>query len=312
GWLKRKIRSRIADLVRVEVRRAAEEMLPLVTQLIEFRNSPQEDRQSYHDRTRLPLDERERSDAGLKDRLLSAGIPMEEVEIDTADFDCWLNDFPGLRKYYESMGDVSIEKCLEHYLAFRHLDIAGAGVYIDIAADQSPWAKILNKKGIKSYRLDLAYPEGIRGLDIGADAGNTKLPPGFCSVISAQCACECFTGDGDIRFVKEAARILKNEGRCGIVPLYLDDSYFILTSPYCDQKKVKIDSGARRVWRDDEYQEPFSRHYSPEVFQRRIYANLPDSLTGKVLYFRNLADVVNRYQGQRIYCRFMFVCKKDR
>ena len=204
------------------------------------------------------------------------------------------------------MGDVFVEKCLEHYLAFRQLKISNDDVYIDIAASGSPWADILNKRGIRSYRLDLGYPEGIHGINIGADAGNTKLPDRFCSVMSAQCAYECFMGDADVRFVSEAARILDKKGRYGIIPLYLEDTYFVATSPYCNQQNVKIEGEARRIWRDDEYKVPFSRHYSPEYFKERIYSSIPDSMRGKILYFRNLTDVMRHYPGQRIYCLFMF------
>ena len=305
-WVKGKVRSRIANLVKAEVEKAMEYMLP---QLIEFQNSPKEHRQSYFDHTKDAFGNRGLY-AGLKDRLLAIGIPVEEVDIDISDFERWLDDFSEIKKYYQNMGDVFVEKCLEHYLAFRHLKIANDDVYIDIAAAGSPWADILNKRGLKSYRLDLAYPEGIHGINIGADAGNTKLPDAFASVLSAHCAYECFMGDADIRFVGEAARILNEKGRYGIVPLYLDDIYFVATSPYCNQQDVIIESEAKRVWRDDEYKVPFSRHYSPESFKRRIYSSIPDSMTGKVLYFRNLTDVMEHYQGQRIYCFFMFYCEK--
>ena len=124
----------------------------------------------------------------------------------------------------------------------------------------------LNKQGIKSYRLDLAYPAGIHGIDIGSDAGDTKLPDAFATVLSAQCAYECFMGDADIRFIKEAARILKSKGKYGIVPLYLDNDYYISTSPYCNQKEVVIEAEAKKVWRDDAFKVPFSRHYSPNPF----------------------------------------------
>jgi len=39
------------------------------------------------------------------------------------------------------------------------------------------------------------------------------LPDGFASVLSLQCAYECFMGDADIRFVEEAGRFwIKNGG----------------------------------------------------------------------------------------------------
>lgn len=305
-----KIEDRIARLVRAEVQEAMEDMLPLISQLIEFNNSPREDRQSYHDHTKDPLGNRGLY-SGLKERLLKIGIPVEDVDIDVSDFERWLDDFSEVKKHYQSMGDVFIEKCLEHYLAFRHLNICRDDIYVDIAAAGSPWANILNKREIRSYSLDLSYPDGMHGIKIGADASDTKLPDAFATVLSAQCAFEHFMGDADIRFIREAYRILNERGRYGIVPLYLDDLYFVATSPYCDQKDVTIENDARRLWRDDGYKVPFARHYSPESFRKRIYSSVPaDSMTGKILYFRNLTDIMEHYQGQKIYCFFMFYCEK--
>jgi len=307
-WGKGKVRDRIARLVRAEVQKSMGDMLPLIPQLIKFQNSPKEARQSYHDHTKDPF-----GNSGLyselKDRLLEIGVPVEDVDIDVSDFERWLDDFSEIKKHYQSMGDVKIEKCLEHYLSFRYLNISNGDVYVDIAASGSPWADILNKRKIRSYRLDLSYPNGIHGINIGADAGDTQLPDGFATVLSAQCAFECFMGDADIRFIRESDRILNEGGRYGIMPLYLDDVYFVATSPYCNQKDITIESEAMKVWRDDEYKAPFSRHYSPESFRKRIYSSIPENMTGKVLYFRNLTDVMKHYQGQRIYCFFMFYCE---
>ena len=335
GKVKRKIAGKILNIIRSAVRSEIENALPIILQLIEFQNSAKEDRQSCYDHTKNPLGSINFYD-GLKNRLLLAGVPAEPVDIDISDFERWLNEFPEIRRHYEKMGDVFIEKCLEHYLAYRHLKISAGDVYIDVASAGSPWAEILNlrggregaegrrqrtgdrkqrrevsaRKGIRAYRLDLSYPEGIRGINIGADAGDTKLPDKFASVLSLQCAYECFMGHADIKFVREAARILNDKGRYGIVPLYLEDEYFVSTSAFCDQSEVKIEAAAKRVWRDDEYRVPFSRHYSPEAFFRRIYSAIPEDMEGKVLYFNNLDELMRHYPGQRVYCFFMFIGQK--
>ena len=312
GKVKRKITSKISNILRCAVRRELEDALPIIPQLIEFQNSAKEDRQSFYDHTKDPIGSIGFYE-GLKDRLLSAGVSVESVDIDIPDFERWLNDFPEIRRHYENMGDVFIEKCLEHYLTYRLLNISAGDVYIDVASSGSLWAEILNKTGgVKAYRLDLSFPKGTNGIDIGADAGDTKLPDGFASVLSLQCAYECFMGDADIRFIEEASRILDKKGRYGIAPLYLADIHFVSTSPYCNQAEVIIEPEARKVWRDDEYKVPFSRHYSPESFAARIYSRIPDDMEAKVFYFRNLDEVMRHYPGQKVYCFFMFVCEKRR
>ncbi|MBP7652816.1 hypothetical protein KA977_05295 [Candidatus Dependentiae bacterium] len=278
-------------------------------QIIEYENSSITERQSYCEHTQEPLKNKDLF-FDLKNELVNIKLPTENIEININDFENWLVDFSAINELYEKMGDVYIEKCLEHYLAFKYLNISQKDVVIDIAACGSPFAKILIEKGIKSYRLDMSYPEGINGINIGADAGDTKLLSEFADVLCLQCAYECFMGDADIRFIKEAGRILKNNGRVGIVPLYLDDSYYIITSPYCNQNNIVIDEGAKRVWREDKYKAPFSRHYSLDSFNKRIHSNIPNGMKAKILFFQNLPDIMKKYANQRIYCYFMLLCEK--
>ncbi len=311
SWAKHKVSHRVVNLVKAEAEITAQKTVEyLLPQLINFQNSNKEDRQSYHDHSKDPTGNAAIF-LSLKDRLLAAGIPVEELAIDIADFEHWLREFPDIKEFYSNIGNVAIEKCLEHYLTFRYLNISKGDIYIDIASAGSPWARVLNTRGIKSYDLDLVHPSGVHGISIGADAGNTNLPKGFCTAMSAQCAYECFQGDSDIKFVTEAGRILKPKGRYGIVPLYLENTHFVVMSPYCDLGKVQVESEARKVWRDDEYKVPFGRFYSPESFKKRVYSNLPEDMAGKVIYFNNLPEVNRHFDGQCIYCFFMFCCQKS-
>jgi len=326
GRVKRKIAGKIQNVIGSAVKREIDGMLPIISQLIEYQNSGKEDRQSYYDHTKDPL-KNKGFYASLKDRLLANGVPVQEVCVDITDFEMWLEDLPEIRNGYAKMDDVFVEKCLEHYLTYTHLKIRDNDVYIDVGAEGSKWADTLNRrgtgfrgrrseneesgwKGVRAYRLDLSYTKGINGINIGADAGDTRLPKGFASVLSLQCSFECFMGDADIRFVKEAGRILSQKGRYAIAPLYLEDIHFVSTSPYCDQANVKIDPGAKKVWRDDAFRAPFGRHYSPEVFFERIYSQVPADMSGRVLYFSNLDEIMRHYPSQRVYCFFMFLCEK--
>jgi len=328
-----KIKGNISNIIGQGVRKEIDVVLPIISQLIEYQNSGKEDRQSHYDHTKDPL-KNKRFYEELKDRLVAVGATVEEVCVNIGDFEKWLAAFPGIRDAYSKMADVYVEKCLEYYLVDSLLGICDDDVYIDIGGAGSAWAEALNRrgagfggkrsegggremkrggrKGVRAYRLDLSYPEGINGINIGADAGDTRLPEGFASVLSLQCSFECFMGDADIRFVKEASRILSQEGRYAIAPLYLEDIHFVSTSPYCDQANVIIDPGAKKVWRDDEYKAPFGRHYSPEVFFERIYSQIPADMSGKVLYFKNLDEVMSHFPGQRVYCFFMLLCEKKR
>ena len=271
-------------------------------QLGQFENCSAEERQSFYDENRNYYE--------FKERLIELGVPVKDIEIDINDFEMWRKMNPAMENSYKRLGDVFIEKLLEHYLTYTLLEIKVGDVFIDVAASGSPWADTLSERGIESYRLDLSYERGINGRDIGANASDTKLPDNFASVLTLHCAYECFMGDADRLFIKEAERILKNNGRFAIVPLYFDPIYLILTSPYCDQGEVIIDPGAKKVWRDDKYKAPFSRHYSPEVFVKRIYSKL-NTLKGQLYFVNNIGEIQQAYPDQKVYCYFTFVGRKN-
>ena len=300
GWFKEKVESRLRAFILSVMHDEMERFITIADQLYAYHASSERERQGYYDNTRAPL--------ALKERFMAVNVPVEDARIDITDFEEWRRDFQELDRFYGG-SDVHIEKCLEHYLAFKWLCISQEDVYIDIAAAGSIWADLLNKRGITSYRLDLTYPRGIHGRDIGADAGDTTLPAGFASAMSLQCAFETFRGDADVRFIREARRVLNEQGRFAIVPLYTDETHFILSSPYVDLSGIQVDHGAIRVWREDSYRAPFSRHYSPEAFAERIYSQT-DGMKGKMVHFTNLDQLRATYPDQRIYCSFMFYCDK--
>lgn len=215
-----RLKNYIVSILDRQIQRAAEkqidEMRQIIPQFIEYQNSAPEDRQSYYDHIKIPKSSRGYYET-LKSSFLKLGLPVEEKTINLEDFIQWKNKKQKFTLFYESLGDVYIEKCLEHYVSYKYLSISENNVYIYIAASSSPWAGYLRSHyNIDAYRLDLSYPEGIHKYDIGADAGKTGLSDHFADVLSAQCAFECFMGDADIRFVQESGRILKggNLGWC--------------------------------------------------------------------------------------------------
>lgn len=271
----------------------------LKEQLKEFENAPETERASFW--------EKKFNAQELVGRFLKLGIPVDEIEIDVKDFERWMKEYPSVVECYSGMGEARIEKILEHYLTLRYLDVRPTDVLIDVGAQASVFAQTLRMKGMIAYRQDLRYSPGINGYNIGGDAGNMPVPDGFANVLTLHCAYECFQGDADVKFAREAGRILQKNGRLGIIPLYIDTIHFVKTSPWCNKRDIKgkVESGAKWLWRDDKHHEPFSRHYSPEVFAERIIPQMPE-MEKKLLFFTNLKELSEYYEGQRIYCYFMF------
>lgn len=267
-------------------------------------------RQRHYDRTRAPSENLDYY-RDLRDRLEKAGVPVVDAPIDPAEFEAWLDDHAILERFYRRFGEMRIEKCLEHYMVAREIRPRRGDTYIDMASAGSPWARVLRHLGVEAYRLDLIYRPGIRGINIGGDATSTDLPPGFARAISIQCAFELFYGETDRQFLVETARVLAPGGRAAITPLYIDDTYFVLHSPVALPPPGSEEPDAVRIWRDDEFKAPYSRHYSPEVFSDRIASQLPPGLAGRVAYASNLGEVMAAFPGQRIYSFFTFVLEKD-
>jgi len=266
-------------------------------------------RQRHYDRTREPSANLAYY-RDLRDRLVSAGIPVVDASVDLDDFEDWLDRYAVLGRFYRRFGEMRIEKCLEHYIVARELRLRRGDTYVDVASAGSPWARVLRYRGVEAYRLDLIYRQGIHGINIGGDATATDLPAGFASAVSIQCAFELFFGETDRKFLAETARILAPGGRAVITPLYLDDAHFVLHSPHALPPPGSEEPGAVRIWRDDEFRAPYSRHYSPEAFAERIASQLPPGLSGRVAYASNLGEVMAAFPGQRIYSFFTFVLEK--
>lgn len=250
-----------------------------------------------------------------KNKLLQTTIErvsLEERELDYDDFCHWLRDFPEMENFYAPLGDVCLQKLLEHYVSHCEHNLKSDDIFIDIAASGSPYADILHLKGIEAYRLDISYPAGIHDRKIGANAAKTGLPGNFCNAMSAHCAFECFSGDADIKAIAEAGRILRLGGKFVIVPLYLADEHIIEVSPFL-KDVVPIDNGAKKVWRDDIYLVPFARSYSPDALFQRLLFSLPKSLSAKIVFFLNAHEVVEKWpvKNQRVYLYFMLVLQKD-
>ena len=299
--IKQRIKKRIQSFIEPLIDDRIEQRLAIRSQLNEYEHAAESEKASFWE-NRFNAHE-------LADRFRKMSVDVEEHAIRIQDFDTWMTAYPSLVAFYRDFGDARIEKLLEHYLTLTYLDVKPSDIFIDVAAAQSPLSQILRKQGMQAYCQDLIYAHGIHGYKIGSDAAEMPIPNGFADILTLHCAFECFQGDADIRFAQAISRFLKTQGRMGIIPLYVDTIHFVKTSPYCHKHSIQVEPEAKWLWRDDQYREPFSRHYSPESFQKRILMNMPQ-MKHTILFFTNTDEVAQYYHGQRIYCYFMFKGEK--
>lgn len=172
---------------------------------------------------------------GIIKKLKNNGFKLMNLKIDVNDYNQYVNraEYNKFKSYYAGgRASDSIEKSLEHYLAAKLLKLSKDDVYIDVASENSPTPEIYHKLyGCKVYRQDLMFPEGIHGNIIGGDASNMPVQNEFATKMALHCSFEHFEQDSDIRFIKEASRVLKKTGKLCIVPLYLFNKYAIQTDP---------------------------------------------------------------------------------
>ena len=183
--------------------------------------------------------------------------------------------------YYKGTPDYLAQKQVQHYLSTVITPIEEKGVWMDVASSTSPFAEILTRLyGIKVYRQDLSYPSGVDGLRIGSDASAIPLPDGTVDRVSLHCSFEHFEGDADGAFMRELGRILSPGGSAAIIPLYVSNTYRILTNPYYWLKRGVPREAGCQVAVSRDYWESHGRFYDWEALERRVLRPLEAAKLG--------------------------------
>jgi hypothetical protein len=199
------------------------------------------------------------------------------------------------------------EKLLEHWIARDLLGLKSyspESLYVDIAACNSPWARVLREKsGLAAFAIDLAEVGNLYK-DLSyyrvEDATSTSFENSSVSGASLQCAYEMFTGVNDTQLIKELNRILKPGGKTIIVPLYMHMHYCAYSTPEY-YGKVLSDPAAKEYLRRDCWGVPSSRKYDAKELKRRVLDPARElGMHCRVRALRNKDQL-----GQGIYCHFI-------
>ena len=225
--------------------------------------------------------------------LAAHGVDIVPYRIDVAAFwryvaDCGYRDM----SYWDGgRARAGTEKWLEHFVSIDLMQPRSGEVHIDIASSYSPIPDILRERtGCTTYRQDRLYPAGVQGDRIGSDA--VELPVSSASVdgLTLHCSFEHFEGDRDVRFLREASRVLRPGGRLCILPFYLSHTYCIQTDLAAwsgDPPRFESDAV---ICASEGWGEVHGRFYDPAHFADRILANL-GALRLTVYRVQNYEDV---------------------
>jgi len=211
--------------------------------------------------------------------LEDAGVRVRPWTVDAAAVDDYVRraGYAALPYYEHGQAPNAYEKYLEHHVSIRMLAPAEGEVLVDIACMDSPFSEIAAEMyGLATYRQDMMYPEGVHGRTIGGDAASMPVPDGFADHLVMHCSFEHFEGDSDIRFIREASRVLRPGGRLCILPLYTSKKYAIQTHPRgLRARRVEFEEGDT-VYVSDAWGPPHQRYCDAEAFSSRIVAELGD------------------------------------
>jgi ubiquinone/menaquinone biosynthesis C-methylase UbiE len=128
---------------------------------------------------------------------------------------------------------------------------------------------------------------------------------GFFNSILVACAIEHFENDSDMKFVKEASRILKSHGKILILPLYLHNNPFYVTDPtFSVPGNVNFSENLNihciKNWGNRQ-----GRFYSPQTLHNRLIEKNSNNIEFKVIYIKNFNKI-----DPSIYCRFALLGTK--
>lgn len=253
--------------------------------------------------------------ADLQDleNLLNRYIEVREIDwFSEKEFQSFENKLGFEKIYNKSRNQRYRRKIMEYYCVTKLLNLENwnrKDIYVDIGAADSPFAKWLREnKEMNAFAVDLS--EGVYHelpYYIKEDATNMHFQNSEVAGISMQSAFEMFAGSADIRFVKEASRVLKKGGRVVIAPLYLHKYYLSTVSPNYYQRGMADEKSMECIRTDCRGNLSFARFYNVDALNERILKPAAEYGLTALIYAlpQNLVE-----KDQFVYLKFILVLEK--
>jgi hypothetical protein len=236
---------------------------------------------------------------------------VHDIQIDLQDFKKFCESVNYPTQYNNLFGSFLKEKLVEHYLSTRLLNFSTNDCFIDIAASYSHYSEFIQKMGIESYKQDLIYPNGITVAgdspvpQVGGSAARLPFRDNYFTKMTLHCSIEHFENNDDVGFIKESERVMKTQGRICILPLYLGETYHLVTDQVVyDNEKTSIQFEEQvPIYFKNGYGNRHCRVYSVDRFKKRITAS--DCWRVDIYHVTNLPDI-----GLGLYCEYAALLTK--
>jgi SAM-dependent methyltransferase len=229
--------------------------------------------------------------------LRQRGIRCKKMTIDPSGYHAYLENTSYPDHYYGGGKKKHLnftQKSLEHYVSTLFIDFFPDMTFVDIAACNSPFSKIVQNtyKLEKSYRQDLIFKKGIHGDQIGGYASELPFEKNSIDAVTLHCSLEHFEKDSDTEFFAAMDTLLKPGGKILVVPFYIAREYSIHVDPVYNLLKGHqiYPDDKRAVLRYCSWRQYFSRHYDIKALQERII-NAAGSLVAEIVYFTNHKEI---------------------
>lgn len=204
-------------------------------------------------------------------------------------------------------------KIMEYYIVDKLLNFKSwskEDIFLDLGAQTSPYAKYLREiRGITAYGIDLEksiYSD--LGYYLQEDVTNLRFADNSIRAMSAQSAFETFTGTTDSELIREAARVLKQEGKLIIIPLYLHEKYISSVSPTYYKKGTADEESFECIRTDCRGGLEIGRFYDINALKKRVLDVAEDcGLITKIYVLPNELVECDSF----VYLKFILVLEKS-
>ncbi len=220
-----------------------------------------------------------------------AEIPIETstLELTQHEYMCLVN-CTILRRY--SRLSYAHSKPLEYLTTIKLLGLTDSDCILDAAGGQkAEYTRAViefTKFKLTAYCQDsLLNGQNLDGISyIGGSIEAIPLPDESVDAISCHHSFEHFRHDLDVKFIQEAVRLLRVDGRLVITPLFITNEYAEIwnnkhVETYDPENATTIIDSTATFAGWGPY-EGFARVYCPVAFKQRILDNLPSNCKAKL------------------------------
>lgn len=241
-------------------------------------------------------------------------IPYEYIAwFDEEKFDEFEEKFDVSILYNKKYSRRYRRKLMEHFFAYqfiKQMNWSEQDIFVDMAGGSSPFAKYLREQEhIRAYSLDICESR-YHYLDyyIQGNGAHTVFQDGSVTAVSIQSSFEAFSGDLDMKIVKEIARILKSGGKAFICPLYLHEKQLSMVSPSCYGMGLADENSLEVIRTDCRDALPMSIYYSVEGLEERLLGRAKQwGLVYKIYILPD--DIVEK--DEFVYLKYILELQKE-